>query len=113
VFGAPVVVSTIIVAVHMQVPCRSVTSSQCRLTAIFCRAGNQLPSIESPTMATVSTGFFVSPNRQIFSVVAELASRQLSSQYVGMSSAAAWTGGRTGSAATPAAVTEARAAAPG
>ena len=107
------VLSTSIVAVHMQVPCRSVTSFQCRCSAIVSSAGNQLPSIESPTMATVSTGFFVSPNVQTFSAAARFASRQLSSQYFGMSVVAAWIGGRIGSDATPAAVFEASAAAPG
>ena len=64
-------------------------------------------------MATVSTGFLVSPNVQTFSVVAMLASRQLSSQYFGMSAVASWIGGRIGSGGTSAAVVEASAAAPG
>src|SRR5450756_2685726 len=81
--GLLVVLSISMVAVHSHVPCRSVTSFQCRCRAIWSSAGNQLPAIESPTIATVSAGFFVSPNTQTFSVVAVVASRQLFSQYTG------------------------------
>src|SRR3984957_20993731 len=111
--AALVVGSISIVAVHEHRPRRSVTSFQCRWSAIFSSAGNQLPAPESPTRATVSTGFLVSPNGQAFSVAARGTSRQPSCQYCGRSDAASWSGGRTGSDATLAAAFEASAAAPG
>ena len=102
-----------IVAVHEHRPRRSVTSFQCRWSAICSSAGNQLPAIESPTRATVSTGFLVSPNVQTLSVAVRVPSRHPSCQYCGRSDAASWIGGRKGSDGTPAAVAEASAAAPG
>ena len=48
-------------AVSGQTECSSVTSFQCRWTAICCSGVNQSPAIESPARATVSTGCEVSP----------------------------------------------------
>src|SRR6516164_8286265 len=90
--------SSITVAVHAQVACSSVTSFQCRRTAIACSAETQLPATESPTRATVSTGWLVSPNTHSLGSGTCSPSRQPCRQYDGRLSSLG--GGSTGSAGT-------------
>src|SRR5579863_10776821 len=59
-----------------QLECSSVTSFQCRRAAIAFRASNHSPAAESPTRATVSTGWVVSPNTHSLGVLAPKSPRQ-------------------------------------
>ena len=61
---------------HGQLECSSVTSFQCRCTAIALSASNHWPADESPTSATVSTGLVVSPNTHSLGLVTGMSSRQ-------------------------------------
>jgi hypothetical protein len=68
VYGLPLSGSFISVAVHAQFACRMVTSFQCSCRAMMFSASHQLPATESPTSATVSRGWAVSPNVHTVSV---------------------------------------------
>src|ERR1700735_743496 len=76
VYGPPVSGEIIIVELSGQTECRSVTSSQCRSSAICCNGVNQSPANESPTRATVSTGSVVSPDTHSLGVGELSATRQ-------------------------------------
>src|ERR1700744_6106631 len=71
------------VEVSGQTECSSVTSFQCRSSAICFSGVNQSPASESPTSATVSTGSLVSPYTHSLGAAELSAPRQPSCQYSG------------------------------
>src|SRR5580692_10540490 len=99
--GPVSVVLSIRAADQGQLECSSVTSFQCRCTAMALIASNHCPAAESPTRATVSTGLVVSPNTQALGLLTGMSSRQPAVRY---SDWLSWSGGgRTGAAGTGAA----------
>src|ERR1700743_3999458 len=64
-----------------QLECSSVTSFQCLCAAIAFRASNHSPAAESPTRATVSTGWAVSPNTHSLGLLTGMSSRQPAVRY--------------------------------